>query len=240
MTKSPIFISGTGTGAGKTIVSAIITEALHADYWKPVQCGFEDGTDSLHVKNIISNSESKIYDEVYKLKLASSPHIAAREENITISIENIYAHYLHLSIANPQLIIEGAGGIMVPLNENEFVIDLIEKLNAGVILVSRNYLGSINHSLLTAHVCRQRKINVLGWIFNDLFMQYEDEIVQWSGFKKIASVPYTANVSKEFICEQAMFIKEKLVHSIKAAVSQNNTAKAFDVPLIFETAGKQL
>src|SRR5438105_12061143 len=92
---------------------------------------------------------------------------------------------------------------MVPLNENEFVIDLIQQLNAKVILVSRNYLGSINHSLLTAAICKQRKLNVVGWIFNDQYMNYEDEIVQWSGYKKIASIPFIKDVNSAFIKQQA-------------------------------------
>ncbi|MGI8951896.1 MAG: dethiobiotin synthase [Chitinophagaceae bacterium] len=208
---NPIFITGIGTAIGKTVVAAIVTEALKADYWKPVQAGFSEGTDSLMVKNLISNSVTKIHDEIYKLKLAASPHIAAREEGIVINIETIYNKFLTLSTVNHQLIIEGAGGLLVPLNDNEFVIDLIKKLNAKVILVSRNYLGSINHSLLTAEVCRAKNIDVIGWIFNDQYLHYEDEIVRWSNFKKIASIPKTNKVNKKFIQQQALLIKEKLV-----------------------------
>ena len=119
-----------------------------------------------------------------------------------------------MATGNPQLIIEGAGGLFVPLNKDEFVIDLIKKLNAKVILVSRNYLGSINHSLLTASVCKQYSINVLGWIFNDQYMQYEEEIVQWSGYKKIGSVSFTSKVDKTFIKEEA----EKISALLRAAL----------------------
>ena len=148
----PIFITGIGTGVGKTIVSAIVTEALQADYWKPVQAGFMEGTDKTVVRDLLSNHTSRVHEEVYKLKLAASPHIAAREENIEIDLEKIYRDYSQLLISNDHVVIEGAGGIMVPLNEREFVIDLIKILDAKVILVSRNYLGSINHSLLTAEI----------------------------------------------------------------------------------------
>jgi dethiobiotin synthetase len=108
------------------------------------------------------------------------------------------------------LIIEGAGGLMVPLNDSEFVADLILALNAKVILVSRNYLGSINHSLLTARVCRQMKIPVIGWIFNDQYLNYEEEIINWSHFPKIASIPYTENINGIFINSQATAISSTL------------------------------
>ena len=117
----------------------------------------------------------------------------------------------HLSqLTTHSLIVEGAGGLMVPLNENEFVLDLIKKMNAKVILVSRNYLGSINHSLLTASVCKENNIDVLGWIFNDQYMNYEQEIVQWSGYPKIASLPFSTAITQDFIKEQACLVKQNL------------------------------
>lgn len=207
----PIFITGIGTGVGKTLIAAIVTEALQADYWKPVQAGFDDGTDALSVASFISNKNSTIHPEVYKLKLPASPHIAAREEGITIDLEKINNHFNQLKTGNAKLVIEGAGGLLVPLNEHEFVIDLIKKLNAKIILVSRNYLGSINHSLLTARVCRENNLDVAGWIFNDQYMQYEDEIVQWSGYKKIGSIPFVKDIDKTFVAEQAMRIKDTLL-----------------------------
>lgn len=206
----PIFITGIGTGIGKTIVSAIVAEALQADYWKPIQAGFDEGTDALQVSNLISNSTTIIHAEVYKLKLAASPHIAAREVNIKIDLDKINEQYQQLKTQNSKLVIEGAGGLLVPLNDNEFVLDLIKKLNAKVVLVSRNYLGSINHSLLTAAVCKQYNIEVLGWIFNDQYMHYEEEIVQWSGYKKLGSVSFTSKVDKTFIKEEGGKISELL------------------------------
>jgi dethiobiotin synthetase len=220
-------ITGIGTGVGKTLVSAIITEALQADYWKPVQAGYENGTDSEWIKEVISNSKSKIYAETYKLKLAASPHIAAREEGVRIDLNLIERAFelirnKKFEIRNKKvkddyrtsdighLIIESAGGLMVPLNENEFAADLFKKLNAKIILVSRNYLGSINHSLLTAQVCKHYKLPVTGWIFNDQYLDYENEIVQWSGFPKIASIPFCENPGKEFVLHQAESLKENL------------------------------
>jgi len=208
--QQPIFITAIGTDVGKTIVSAIITEALQADYWKPVQAGFYDGTDALTVKDLISNNETIIHPEVYKLSLAASPHISARIEHVKVDLDLINKTYRKLEIGNRRLIIEGAGGLMAPLNENEFVIDLIQKLNARVILVSRNYLGSINHSLLTATICKQKNVDVIGWVFNDQYMDYEEEIVQWTGLPKIFSIPFTENLTKEFARAQAEKIKASL------------------------------
>lgn len=202
-----IFVTGIGTGVGKTLVSAILTRALEADYWKPVQAGFEDGTDSEYVQVAIDGTGSVIHPEVYKLRLPASPHIAARQEGVDISIEKICAS---IPVINRNLIIEGAGGLMVPLNETAFVADLIKALNAKVILVSRNYLGSINHSLLTAKVCRDMNLPVIGWIFNDQYLDYEEEIVRWSDIPKIATVPYSETTDGAFINSQAMALKERL------------------------------
>ncbi|TKK71809.1 dethiobiotin synthase [Ilyomonas limi] len=209
----PIFITGIGTGVGKTVAAAIITEALQANYWKPVQAGFDDGTDTLTVKELISNTQTVIFPEVYKLQLPASPHIAAREENITIDIAAIYQSYSQLATHHSHhspLIIEGAGGLLVPLNESEFIIDLIKKLDARVILVSRNYLGSINHSLLTAAVCKANNLDVAGWLFNDQYLHYESEIEKWSGYKKIGAIPAATIINKALVREQAMLIKDQL------------------------------
>jgi dethiobiotin synthetase len=228
----PIFITGIGTGVGKTLVSAIVAETLEANYWKPIQAGYADGTDAEWVKSVLTNKLSIIYPELYKLALPASPHIAAREEGVRIELSAIKEYYERFiahdfTAHNPDsqlpapnlpagrqgsgLIIEGAGGLLVPINGREFVADIIRSLQAKVILVSRNYLGSINHSLLTAVLCKQYNLDVIGWIFNDQFMQYEEEIVQWSGFPKIASIPKISNPDKKNIRKQATAIKDKLL-----------------------------
>ena len=195
-----IFVTGIGTDIGKTVASSILVEALNAAYWKPIQAGLEEGTDYATVKNLISEN-TIIYPEVYRLNTPSSPHIAARIDNTIIDINHIINNIP--APQNKYLIIEGAGGIMVPLNEDEFVIDLIQKMNSKVILVSKNYLGSINHSLLTAAVCKQRNIPVLGWIFNQQYMNYEEDIVRWSGYPKLHSIPLSDKIQKDFISQQA-------------------------------------
>ena len=205
-----IFVTGIGTGIGKTVISAILAKALEADYWKPIQAGAlaaGEQTDSEWVKTVLGDSTLQVHPEVYRLKKAASPHIGAREEGRTISIPKICQNVPNI---NRTLIVEGAGGLMVPLNEKEFVADLVKALKAKVILVSRNYLGSINHSLLTAQVCRQMEIPVLGWIFNDQYLDYEDEIVNWSNLPKIASVPYSEDTNGIFINSQAAAISRHL------------------------------
>ena len=153
------FVTGIDTDSGKTLVSAILCEALEADYWKPVQAGLP--TDSETVKSLISNSRTTIHKEGYLLKTPASPHAAAKLDGIDIQLANF-----KLPITNNDLIIEGAGGCLVPLNEDDFVIDLARHFNATVILVADLYLGSINHTLLTVSELKRRSYTVKGIIFN--------------------------------------------------------------------------
>jgi dethiobiotin synthetase len=228
----PIFITGIGTGVGKTMVAAMVAEALGAYYWKPVQAGFEDGTDAGWVGARLSALEpatgsdgrpgakptagsgtvagSRILPEAYKLKLPASPHIAAREEGVVISLETLAAK---LPVQRP-LVVEGAGGLLVPLNDTEFMSDLALRLDATVILVSRNYLGSINHSLLTAEACRVRGLRVAGWVFNDQFLDYEGEIVKWTSLPALASVPFREGPDAAFVREQALKMRPRLLAAL--------------------------
>lgn len=200
-----IFVTGTGTGIGKTVIAAILAEALGAAYWKPVQAGYEEGTDSEWVSSVLSRPV--IYPESYRLRLPASPHIAAREENRVVDLQKIYNEMP--APAGP-LVIEGAGGLLAPLNEQEFVIDLIRITGAKTILVSRNMLGSINHSLLTAIACKQAGLPVLGWIFNDVYLDYENEIANWSGFPRLASIPGCERPDASFVSAQAQRIRQQI------------------------------
>jgi dethiobiotin synthetase len=211
-----LFITGIGTGVGKTLAAAVLAEALGAEYWKPVQAGYSEGTDSQWVGGVLSGPAARVHPELYKLKLAASPHLSARAQGVEISLDAIrdrHESILDSPRPNPDgwLIVEGAGGIMVPLNDEHWVIDLIGKLNAPVIIVSRNYLGSINHSLLTARICQSRKIEVLGWVFNDRYLNYESEIVRWTGIQSIASLPFTASPDRDFVRQQAEIVKPRLM-----------------------------
>jgi dethiobiotin synthetase len=201
------FITGIGTGIGKTLISAILAEALDADYWKPIQAGLEGETDSEWVRNHIHNGYARVHPEAYRLHKPASPHIAAREEGITISIKKICNSVPEIK---RNLIVEGAGGLMVPLNDREFIADLVLPLGAKVILVSRNYLGSINHSLLTAYLAKDKKLPVLGWVFNDQYLDYENEIARWTNTPSLGSVPFAANANLEFVATQAKVLKEQL------------------------------
>ena len=210
----PIFITGIGTDVGKTIASVIVTNALAGDYWKPVQAGYENGTDSEWVKSMLFNADSKVHPETYKLKLAASPHVAAREEGVkieTASIVEQFKKFNNLQSTDSRLVIEGAGGLLVPLNENEFVIDLIKALKAKVILVSRNYLGSINHSLMTAKICKAENIDVIGWLFNDDYLNYEKEISNWTGWPVIGKIPHLKKIDQQSLYQQSLLIKNNLL-----------------------------
>ncbi|HLZ87488.1 MAG TPA: dethiobiotin synthase [Puia sp.] len=210
----PLFITGIGTGVGKTLVSAIVTEALDGYYWKPVQAGFAEGTDAEWVGARLSRrvgngaGSSRVLPGAYTLRMPASPHIAAREEGVVIRVEEIRRQ---LPAVRP-LVVEGAGGLLVPLNDREFMADLALQLDATVILVSRNYLGSINHSLLTAEVCRTRGIRVAGWVFNDQYGDYEEEIVRWSGYPRLGSVPFTGLPDEGFVKGQAERLRANLAY----------------------------
>ncbi len=155
-----LFITGIGTDVGKTIASSIITQALEADYWKPIQAGDLDNSDSHKIQRYISNDTTVIHPNSYKLNTPASPHFAASLDGITIDIKNITEPK-----TKNHLVVEGAGGILVPLNDNDCIIDLIQH-DYKVIVVSRHYLGSINHTLLTFEALKSRNIPVAGILFS--------------------------------------------------------------------------
>ncbi len=202
-----IFIAGTSTGVGKTVVSAILADALHADYWKPVQCGNLENTDTHIVQSLVSNHVSNFYPESYLLRTASSPHYAAQLENVEITPDR-----LHVPSSEIRLLIEGAGGLMVPLSRDYLVIDLIKYLEASVILVSKNYLGSINHTLLSIEALKQRGIDVLGVVFNGKNYFDNEEIIQhFTQATLLGEIDKTGNLDKEFVRTQAEKLKQSLL-----------------------------
>jgi len=155
-----IFLTGIGTEVGKTITSAIVVEALEADYWKPVQAGELDFGDSHKVKSLITNDQSKFFDNTYALNTPMSPHASAAIDRVEIDLAKI----IRPSTEN-KLVIEGAGGLLVPLNNKDCIIDLIQPSDY-IILVSRHYLGSINHTLLSIEALQNRGLKNIGIIFS--------------------------------------------------------------------------
>lgn len=194
-----IFVTGIGTDVGKTVVSSVLVEALKADYWKPVQTGSFFSTDTAKVQKWISNSESKIHPESYLLKQYMSPHAAAELENREISLSNIT-----IPDTSNTLIIEGAGGLLVPLNRAEFMIDMIKKFDAEVVLVVQNYLGSINHTLLSVEALKNKGLKILGIVFNGAPHQLsEDIILDNSGLKLLGRISKETELNKEVIARYA-------------------------------------
>lgn len=190
-----IFVSGIGTGIGKTIVSAIITEKLKADYWKPVQAGNLEETDTDIAKKLVSNEVSVFHPETFRLKQPMSPHAAAEIDGVEIKLED-----LKLPETENNLVIEGAGGLMVPLSDNLLVIDFIKHINAEVVLVSQNYLGSINHTLLSAEALKSRNISVTGIVFNgESYPRGEDVILRHTGLRCLLRMPQMKDISRESI-----------------------------------------
>ncbi|QBN19147.1 dethiobiotin synthase [Flavobacterium nackdongense] len=201
-----LFITGISTDVGKTVASAIIVEALQADYWKPIQAGDLDNSDSHKVKSQISNSKSQIFENSYKLNTPASPHYSAQVDGITIDL-----HKITEPTTENHLVIEGAGGVLVPLNDNDCVIDLIQK-DYKVIVVSRHYLGSINHTLLTIEALNNRKIKVAGIIFSGGENKATESIIlNKTGVKCIGRIEQEPYFDQNVIKEYADLFRENLL-----------------------------
>lgn len=187
------FISAIGTDSGKTLVSSILVEALKADYWKPIQAG-EPG-DTERVEQLVSNQITRFHPETHRLKLPASPHAAAKYEHKSIALDDF-----HLPETKNELVIEGAGGILVPLNDHDYVIDLAKQFETEVVLVSNLYLGSINHTLLTIAYLEQHQIPVKGIVFNgDSNPESEEIILKKSGYRVLLRLPKLSLINREVI-----------------------------------------
>jgi dethiobiotin synthetase len=203
MPNRTIFITGIGTGIGKTIVSAALVEKLKADYWKPVQSGDLDNSDTIKVKSLVTNTASVFHPEAYKLTQPFSPHKSAAIDGISIDKNKIV-----IPETDNTLIIEGAGGLMVPLRDNFLMIDLIKKFDAEVILVSQNYLGSINHTLLSIEALKSRNIPIKGIIFNGLKDIYSKEfILNYSEVELLGHIPEYPVINKKNIIDAGNYIE---------------------------------
>ena len=201
-----LFITGISTDVGKTIASAIIVEALQADYWKPIQAGDLEHSDTHKVQSLVSNTQSHFHPNSYALQTPASPHLAAAIDGITIAMNEIQEPK-----TNNHLVVEGAGGILVPLNETQSVVDLIQP-DYKVIVVSRHYLGSINHTLLTIEALQNRKIQVAGIIFSG-----DENTSSESIILSRTAVPFIGRIAQEpyfdtnVISEYAELFRENLL-----------------------------
>lgn len=196
------FITGIGTDVGKTLVAAILVEALHADYWKPVQAGDLDYGDKQRVQNLVSNTTSRFFENSYRLQTPMSPHAAAEIDSININLK-----YIRRPKTENNLVIEGAGGLLVPLNIENYIVDLIT-LKDKIILVSRHYLGSINHTLLSVEALKNRGFSSIGIVFSgDEHISTESIILSKTGVRFLGRIPELPIVDKQQIFEQAQMLK---------------------------------
>lgn len=203
--KNTYFITGISTEVGKTVVAAIVTEALEADYWKPVQAGELDHSDTHKIKHLVSNDISQYHDNSYALHTPMSPHAAAAIDGVEIQLSAIKRPK-----TKNKLVIEGAGGLLVPLNDTETIIDLIQPTDK-IIIVSRHYLGSINHTLLTVEALKSRNLAIAGIIFSGDEHPTTEAIIA-----KMAQVPIIGRIEEEpyvderVVSEYAAQFKEAL------------------------------
>ncbi|WP_299531033.1 dethiobiotin synthase [Ulvibacterium sp.] len=192
-----IFVTGISTEVGKTVASAILVEALEADYWKPVQAGELDYTDSHKIQELISNTKSVIHKGSYELTSPMSPHAAAEIDGIHIERQHIVEPE-----TDNHLIIEGAGGLLVPLNEEDTILDIIMP-NYKVVVVSRHYLGSINHSLLTIRWLQQKGYEVSVIFSGDANPHTENIILHKTGVSLIGRIEEEPGFDRETIKKYA-------------------------------------
>lgn len=195
MKQKTLFVTGIGTEVGKTVCSAVLTKYFEAEYWKPIQSGDLDYSDTMKIKDWMGK-HTVCHPERYRFKLAASPHQSAREEGILIDLNEF-----QIPKTQSHLIIEGAGGLMVPLNDNEFIIDLIEKLNIPAALVVKNYLGCINHTLLSVLVLNQKKIKLKYLILNGNFPPDTERVIceNIPPETEIIRIPDLENITEESI-----------------------------------------
>ncbi|KPG02223.1 dethiobiotin synthetase [Rhodopseudomonas sp. AAP120] len=181
-----IIVTGTDTGVGKTVFAAALAGALDADYWKPVQAGLDDGTDRDSVLQLSGLPEARLLPEAYRLNTPASPHLAAELDGITIDPERLV-----LPRTERPLVIEGAGGLLVPLTRTLLTIDVFARWQAPVVLCARTTLGTINHTLLSVEALRARHIPLLGIAFiGDENAESERVIGDFSGAKRLGRLPH--------------------------------------------------
>ena len=193
-----LIICGTDTDVGKTIASAMLVNCLEATYWKPIQSGLEDGGDTGRVRQILNLPNNRYLPESYKFKAAVSPHWAAEQENIEIELSK-----LKIPQGNNFLIIETAGGLLVPITRKLIQIDLIKKWNLPVLLIARSGLGTINHTLLSIEALRRREIRLIGVILNGPPHKDNPKTIEEIGLTKVLGIiPPLKKIDSESLSEE--------------------------------------
>lgn len=183
---TPFVVTGTDTGVGKTIFAAGLVQMLGASYWKPIQAGLESETDTETVRRLAGLPAGRSFPEAYRLKTPASPHLAASIDGVAIS-----ADHLHPPSVDGPLVIEGAGGLMVPLNQHVMFIDVFARWRFPVILVARTRLGTINHSLLSIAALRRRDVPIRGIAFvGDPEAEVEATIVRHGSVQRLGRLPW--------------------------------------------------
>lgn len=202
---STYFITGIGTDVGKTIASAIVTEALEADYWKPIQAGDLENCDTKKVEQLVSNRKSVFHSNSYALNTPMSPHAAAEIDNIEIDLKEIQEPK-----TTNHLVVEGAGGLLVPINEQHTILDLLQP-NYKIIVVSRHYLGSINHSLLTVNLLQEKGFDVAIIFSGNEHKTTEAIITKMTDVKVIGRIDEEPYFDKNVVKEYASKFKSNLL-----------------------------
>lgn len=204
---TPLAITGIHTGIGKTVSAAVLTQALQCDYWKPIQAGELDNSDSMIVQRLLSQSNSRVFPEAFRLKTAASPHIAAQMEGIHIDFESLKAP----NDTDTPLLIETAGGVMSPVTANDTVADLLAHHGWPTVLVVQHYLGSISHTLSAIESLKARQVTVIGLIINGNSLESSEAfIADYSGLPVLARVPLFAPLDAKSVEKIAQKISAEL------------------------------
>ena len=190
---SAVVVTGTDTDVGKTVFAAVLTAALGASYWKPVQAGLDDGGDAAGVARLAALPPERVLPSAYRLATPCSPHRAAEIDRVEIDEAR-----LELPATKGPLVVEGAGGVLVPVTRTLLFADLFARWNRPVVLVARTALGTINHSLLSIEALRRRGVPILGVAFNgDAAEDSEATIAAIGGVRRLGRLPHLPRLNAD-------------------------------------------
>jgi dethiobiotin synthetase len=225
MTSQRFFITGTDTGVGKTVLSALLCAALNAFYWKPIQTGTDEDMDSRTVAELAELPEERILPEAYRFRQPVSPHLAARWAGEQIYLKNIGMPEVAQGTA---LIVEGAGGLLVPINELEFMVDLIRELKLPVLLAARSTLGTINHTLLSLAALARAEIEITGVVLiGDLNADNREAIEEYGRVRVVGEIPRLERLCRGALLEtfDKYFDKKVFMPSARSSAASASVSK---------------